>query len=824
MKSIHPRYAGSVVTLLLLPFAAILLITGCNYILPNKPPYVEKTSPADSALYIVGESIVFEVNAWDVDGSVEYVAFTPPGGEEFRDNSMPYEYTWQTAGMLAGVHSVEIKAIDNKGEPYIIKAPVRLVAQLTADAGPDTVYTDSRTSCVLQAASPLSGQGTWTIISGTGGQISDVHNPNATLTGQACQSYALRWTVAFGFNQVSDEVTIGFSWQPSKADAGDDQTITDGTTKAILQAVTPTSGSGSWRIISGSNGSLSDASSPVAVFTGQPCGSYQLEWTVSTTCNQSVDTVNIRFDQYLSDPNAGPDQSFNDGRNSANLAAVAPITGQGVWSVVSGSGGSFSNNSDPHAVFTGQLCQTYVLRWTVTTPCSSKWDEVTITFLHTPTPANAGTDIAVNGPTLTIKLGGNAPVRGTGTWTVVSGTGGSFADLHNPATDFTGNPCQSYVLRWTIATACESSSDEVSVSFSDMPSTSNAGPDQELTDGSIYTQLQATPPTHGTGIWTIVSGDGGSVSDPADPHSIFAGLLCHTYVLRWTVSTPCSSSFDEVSITFNQLEMTADAGPDRRISDGSGFTYLQGNIPKPGMTGTWTILAGEGGVLEDIHDPATKFEGVGGQIYRLKWSLTSACIENSDMVTIAFIPQSTLLDSRDGKTYYAVKIGNQFWMSENLNYAAAGSFAYENNSDAASVYGRLYDWNTAKSICPDGWHLPTDLEWQQLEKFLGMDPSTALLEWYRGHEEGGMLKEAGTIFWDAPNTGATNISGFTGRPGGYRTPGGVFGGLRSIGSFWSDTGNTSGKAIYRALSKDKSQIGRDWYDQGYGFSVRCVKY
>jgi uncharacterized protein (TIGR02145 family) len=104
-----------------------------------------------------------------------------------------------------------------------------------------------------------------------------------------------------------------------------------------------------------------------------------------------------------------------------------------------------------------------------------------------------------------------------------------------------------------------------------------------------------------------------------------------------------------------------------------------------------------------------------------------------------------------------------------------------------------------------------------------MDGSTSMLEWYRGLNEGGMLKEQGTANWGSPNSGATNITGFTALPAGYRTPGGVYGGLTTHAGFWTSTENTAGKAIYRTLHKDKSQVGRDWYDKGYGFSVRCVK-
>ena len=162
-------------------------------------------------------------------------------------------------------------------------------------------------------------------------------------------------------------------------------------------------------------------------------------------------------------------------------------------------------------------------------------------------------------------------------------------------------------------------------------------------------------------------------------------------------------------------------------------------------------------------------------------------------------------------------------MAENLNYTIPGSFAYEGSGQNASTYGRLYDWTTANTVCPSGWHLPTDPEWRQLEEFLGMDPAVASLDWYRGDNEGGMLKEQGTQLWDSPNAGANNITGFSALPGGYRSPTGVFGGLRTHAGFWSSTGNATGKAIYRALHTDKTKIGRDWYDKEYGFSVRCIK-
>ncbi|MFA6129016.1 MAG: FISUMP domain-containing protein [Bacteroidales bacterium] len=809
--------------ILLIPLFLLLVIAGCEYILPNKPPYVEKTAPADSVIFNVGQVINFKVNAYDIDGEVVKVVFTSPNSLVLTDLESPYEFDWQTTGMTQGDYHVEIKAIDNKDEPYIISVPVHLQGNTAPYAGRDTIFTDSRTSFVLEAEAPLYNQGTWTIISGTGGALSDIHNPNATFSGTACQAYTLRWSVTNGTTTLSDEVTIAFSYQPSKADAGGNQLITDGRTSVVLQAATPADGNGRWRVLTGNAGSFSDASLPNSTFTGQPCSTYNLLWTVSTLCAASSDTIEIRFDQYLINPNAGPDQSFTDGRSTASLAANAPPTGTGTWSVVSGLNGRFSSVSDPGAIFTGQLCQTYILRWTISTPCSSKSDDVSIIFDHAVTTAAAGPDLTSDGPVRVVTLDANVPLQGTGTWTVVTGTGGVVADINDPKSKFSGEPCQTYTLRWTIRTLCHSSLDQMNVSFTDQPSVSFAGADLNLTDGSIYAQLNATPPVNGTGLWSIISGGNGSFSDVNDPHAIFSGLLCHSYVLRWTVSTACSSSFDEVNIILNQVQVSADAGPDIRISDGSVSTFLRGNAPRIGITGTWSIISGQSGVIEDVNNPGSRFSGIQGQIYVIKWAFTSACVENSDLVTIAFIANLQMQDPRDEKYYQTVKLGSQIWMAENLNYSASSSYSYNSSNDNASIYGRLYDWNTSLTACPNGWHLPADLEWRQLETFLGMDGSTTLLEWYRGLNEGGMLKDTGTAYWEYPNTGASNLTGFTARPGGYRTPDGVFGGINTMAGFWTTTGNSSGKAIYRGLHKDKSQVGRDWYDKGYSFSIRCVK-
>ena len=188
--------------------------------------------------------------------------------------------------------------------------------------------------------------------------------------------------------------------------------------------------------------------------------------------------------------------------------------------------------------------------------------------------------------------------------------------------------------------------------------------------------------------------------------------------------------------------------------------------------------------------------------------------------TNELISESSFIDSRDGKTYKTVIIGNQEWMAENLAYApSSGNFwAYDNNEANAEIYGYLYDWETAKEVCPNGWHLPSSQEWTELLDYLG------------GEEvSGGKLKstgtiEAGTGKWRDPNTGATNQTGFSALPGGNRDENGNFDNLGYDGYWWSSTEHsTADRALYRYIYHNSIDIDNFPDYKEVGFSVRCVK-
>ena len=202
----------------------------------------------------------------------------------------------------------------------------------------------------------------------------------------------------------------------------------------------------------------------------------------------------------------------------------------------------------------------------------------------------------------------------------------------------------------------------------------------------------------------------------------------------------------------------------------------------------------------------------------------------------------------DGNLYPTVEIGGQCWFAKALrvthypngdeipnvtdnttwvnledNNTDDAYCFYENNS--GTDYGILYtyaasiadDWtrdNTAnQGVCPDGWHLPSDAEWTTLTDEVGGESIA-----------GGKLKEAGTTHWYSPNTGATNESGFTALPGGYRwIDDGNFYNQGYGGAFWTATESSTWQAFDRYLYNNFENVSRVGAEKGYGFSVRCIQ-
>jgi hypothetical protein len=181
----------------------------------------------------------------------------------------------------------------------------------------------------------------------------------------------------------------GFAWfetcgncspMPSQAFAGEDQHIEDETVSIILEANSPQNGNGHWSLIEGTGGFFEDENDPQTIFTGQPCEQYRLKWSVSNYCGITEDSLQIVFDAKPSIAYAGEDQYFFDETITAMMNAIEPVVGIGTWSIESGMGGGFDNTMNPNAQFSGQLNESYILRWSIATECATSFDETEVAF------------------------------------------------------------------------------------------------------------------------------------------------------------------------------------------------------------------------------------------------------------------------------------------------------------------------------------------------------------------------------------------------------------------------------------------------------------
>ncbi len=187
----------------------------------------------------------------------------------------------------------------------------------------------------------------------------------------------------------------------------------------------------------------------------------------------------------------------------------------------------------------------------------------------------------------------------------------------------------------------------------------------------------------------------------------------------------------------------------------------------------------------------------------------------------------------EGNVYPVVKLGNQWWTAENLKstkYADGayinGSYVYDNNSSNESTYGRLYTWSAimngasgtnenpsnVQGACPNGWHVPSESEWDEMRDYLG--GRTVM---------GGKLKETGTAHWLSPNTAATNSSGMTIVPGGLRFDDGEYQYLGEAALFWncSDFDDLDYASAYQ-ISYDTNEASYKWNFKTFAQSLRCV--
>jgi uncharacterized protein (TIGR02145 family) len=273
------------------------------------------------------------------------------------------------------------------------------------------------------------------------------------------------------------------------------------------------------------------------------------------------------------------------------------------------------------------------------------------------------------------------------------------------------------------------------------------------------------------------------------------------------------------------------------VTDAGGYTVTARGVcwstsPNPTISGS---SSNDGGTGTGLYS-ATATNLLSNTLYYLRAfatnSVGTAYGEEIQINTADFSPP---VSDIDGNVYGTVVIGTQTWMAENLKttrYRDGSSIAYvldngtwsslnsgawsyyNHDSTNNSIYGKLYNWYAvadSRSLCPTGWHVPSDAEWTSLENFLG-GSSVA----------GGKMKAVSSL-WSSPNTGATNESGFSALPGGFRSYDGSFNNFGYNGFWWSSTENSSTFAWIRYLISNGAYSYRDNANKTFGFSVRCLK-
>ena len=549
---------------------------------------------------------------------------------------------------------------------------VTVLGYTIANAGADQTLCPG-TGALSANAPGVNETGLWTSVWTNNGIV--VMNPNSptsaiNVSPSNSGETTLRWTIANSNGCASyDDVVITDLGGIGPVSAGPDITIStcySTTTSTTLAASFGGNGngqSGLWTVVSGPNiPTITVPTSRNSTVTNLIQGTYTLRWTVTGTCVNGSDDMNIFVPpatQSLTGLNDASTQTFCDSRTTATLTQKTPeFSGEnGIWSFVSGPAGSVivSPNS-PTTIVTGlngAAGSTYVFKYTVsnTYGCSASANS-TITFVAPATAINAGPDQILPCGVSTVTLpytftGGNLTQ-----FRIVNGPAGS--SYINYPTQFSTTGTNPLVINGLFeqgtyeielsrsvsgaTNSCPPALDQVNVTTSYAPSGSTSGTKQVLACNVVSTALAGNIPTSGLGTWYQSSGPNTAVL--ANPHAYNSGissLIPGVYVFRWLISGGpyCPTYQDDVSVVVaNAQPSAANAGPDQTVCYGAPIP-LSANIPALNENGKWAVSPSAGVTISNVNSPfaIVTFPNP-STTYTLTWTITNACGISSDNVQI----------------------------------------------------------------------------------------------------------------------------------------------------------------------------------------------
>ncbi len=623
-------------------------------------------------------------------------------------------------------------------------------------------------------------------------------------------------------DQVNDAMILTIWSLPTTSIAGPDQLDIPGTS-TTLAGNTPASGTGLWAIVSGAGGIVGSPTSPTSSFQGQSSTTYMLSWTITTEyCGSSVDTVTINFAFAYGD-------TLIDDRDGQSYPTV--LTGDQCWMTKNMNIGTKINST------TGGYQQTD--NDEIEKYCYNNDSANCLVYGGLYEWPEAMQHDTIEGAQGICPVGWHIPTDNE--WKILEGTVDSQYGVGDPEWDYEGfrgldaggNLKEEGTVHWIDPNEGATNSS----GFTGLP-----GGDRFYGDGSFYD----------IGYFGYLWSSSQTGTDCAWNRTLLyydADVYRYSYYKEWGFSVRCLK--DEVNIPLIELTFTAvnnathvqlDSIKVTNRTQGEEIVLLYPDsvlvleVELPYVVGDELLLVGFSDDLESgiLDSPAES------QTYTFQFATNIPC---PGMPTVQY----------EGQVYNTVQIGAQCWFRENLNVGTmivsnTGGFlmtdndiiekyCYDNNEANCDIYGGLYEWpeamqyvttEGAQGICPPGWHIPTDNEFKILEGTVDSQYPVGSPVWdqtgFRGFDAGGNLKEAGLIHWTTPNQGATNSSGFTGLPAGFRrVEDGSFDSPGEHGYFWSSSQYSASYAHLRHLYYFHHGVNRGISYQEFGNSVRCLK-
>lgn len=434
----------------------------------RRPPITAIVAVGNTDTTICTNQDSIRLNA-SIDGPFTSVAWSTTGTGSFQPNNQTNTvYKFSNQDKLNGSVTLYFQANANKNGNCDADGKDTLTIQFipppsTANAGTDTIICNSNTF-QLYADIPISGIGTWRLISGNPGLVfQNINHPKTIISGLNTGTYVLEWKVENSCGISRDTIAIQINSFPNTANAGSDLFICDADSIA-LNANAPINATGTWRMITGPSAvEFTNINAYNTQIKNFAIGVYTLEWSISNACGISRDTITINFSKTPLPAFAGNDTTLCY-INSYQLNAIVPSYGFSYWKLLSGAAGtSFSNSNAANSWINGLTTGTYYLEWNVENNCGLKSDTLIIQVLPLISSPNAGRDsiICFNN---SFQLYANQPAVGTGSWRLISGDNNlSFTNPNQHNTIIQNLTNGTYVLEWTIQDACNTLRDTISI-------------------------------------------------------------------------------------------------------------------------------------------------------------------------------------------------------------------------------------------------------------------------------------------------------------------------------------------------------------------------